>query len=205
MTTELASNGTAKDPDTAARILDVAEQLVQARGFNAFSYADIAADLGITRASLHYHYASKADLGLALISRYAQRFARALAAIDAATPTADAKLKAYTRLYAAVLRGQRMCLCGMLAAEYQTLPSEISGAVLAFFDENEAWLGRVLEEGRREGTLRFEGSAKDTARMLIGGLEGAMLVARPYGDLKRFQATARRLLDGLATAPSRAA
>ncbi len=56
---------------TATRILDVAERLVQTRGFNGFSYADIAAELHITKASLHYHFASKAELGEALILRYA--------------------------------------------------------------------------------------------------------------------------------------
>ena len=69
------------DAGTAARILDVAEQLVQVRGFNGFSYADIAAELQITKAALHYHFASKADLGEALISRYASRFAEALAGV----------------------------------------------------------------------------------------------------------------------------
>jgi AcrR family transcriptional regulator len=34
--------------DTAARILDSAERLVQSRGFNGFSYADVAAELGVT-------------------------------------------------------------------------------------------------------------------------------------------------------------
>jgi TetR/AcrR family transcriptional repressor of nem operon len=69
--------------DTATRILDVAERLVQRRGFNGFSYADVAAELGITTASLHYHYAGKADLGQALIDRYAARFMAALADLDA--------------------------------------------------------------------------------------------------------------------------
>ena len=71
------------DAGTASRILDVAEQLVQVRGFNGFSYADIAAELHITKAALHYHFAGKADLGEALITRYASRFAEALARADA--------------------------------------------------------------------------------------------------------------------------
>jgi hypothetical protein len=57
--------------------------------------------------------------------------------------------------------------------------------------------------GREEGSLRFTGSARDAARMVVAGLEGAMLVARPYGDLIRFQAAAANLLAGLAAADSR--
>ena len=190
------------DAGTAARILDVAERLVQVRGFNGFSYADIAAELQITKAALHYHFAGKADLGEALIARYASRFAGALAGVDANGGAASAKLNAYAGLYLQVLRNRKMCLCGMLAAEYPTLPQPMREAVIKFFDVNETWLEGVLEQGRADGSLQFPGSARDTARMVVGGLEGAMLVARPYGDVARFQAAAANLLAGLAPSAS---
>lgn len=184
--------------NTRSRILDVAERLVQMRGFNGFSYADVAAELSITKASLHYHFPSKAELGEALIARYAERFAHALAAIDANITLAPAKLDAYVNLYAEVLRRERMCLCGMLAAEYQTLPGPIRGAVVAFLDDNESWLALVLEHGRRDGSLRFSNTAADTARSIVSGLEGAMLLTRPYDAVDRFETTAAQLLAGLA-------
>jgi TetR/AcrR family transcriptional regulator, transcriptional repressor for nem operon len=173
------------------------------RGFNAFSYADVASKLGITKASLHYHFPGKAELGQALINRYAQRFAQALEQIDSNAADASAKLADYANLYADALRGQRMCLCGMLAAEYQTLPKPIRNAVVAFFDDNETWLERVLDQGRTDDTLKFDGSTTDTARMIISSLEGAMLVARPYADLRRFQNTATTLLASLAPTKAR--
>jgi TetR/AcrR family transcriptional repressor of nem operon len=188
------------DPDTAEKILDIAERLVQVRGFNGFSYADVATELGVTKAALHYHFSGKAELGEALIVRYATRFAAALAAIDTQTTDAAAKLGAYANLYLDVVRDERMCLCGMLAAEYQTLPAPMGEAVTCFFDDNEAWLARMLQQGRDDGTLHFVGSTHDTARMVISSLEGAMLVARPYGDIGRFEAAARGLLAGLTPA-----
>jgi TetR/AcrR family transcriptional regulator, transcriptional repressor for nem operon len=202
-TTTARSKAPPANGDTAQRILDIAERLVQVRGYNAFSYAHIAAELGITKASLHYHFSGKAELGQALIARYAQRFALALEEIDSKTTPAPAKLAAYAGLYADALRGQRMCLCGMLAAEYQTLPEQITNAIVAFFDDNEIWLERVLEQGRTDDTLNFDGSARETARMIISGLEGAILVARPYGDLRRFQTTATTLLTVLARTDAR--
>jgi TetR/AcrR family transcriptional regulator, transcriptional repressor for nem operon len=189
------------DADTATRILDVAERLAQVRGFNGFSYADIAAELGITKAALHYHFASKADLGEALIGRYAARFSEALAAIDAAALAAPTKLRGYAELYIDVLRNQRMCLCGMLAAEYPTLPDAMRASVVSFFDHNETWLQHVLEQGRGDGSLQFSGSTRDIARMIISCLEGAMLVTRPYGDVPRFQDAAASLVESL-TSPS---
>jgi len=187
------------DDDTATRILDVAERLAQVRGFNGFSYADIAAEVGITKAALHYHFATKADLGEMLIGRYAARFDQALSAIDASTPGAAAKLRGYAELYTDVLRNQRMCLCGMLAAEYPTLPGAMQASVVSFFDQNETWLQHVLEQGRSDGSLHFTGSPRDTARMIISCLEGAMLVTRPYGDIPRFQDAAASLITGLTT------
>jgi TetR/AcrR family transcriptional regulator, transcriptional repressor for nem operon len=186
--------------DTASRILDVAERLVQSRGFNGFSYADVASELGISKASLHYHFPGKAELGEAVIGRYASRFADALEEIDGHGGDAPAKLDAYARIYADVLRERRMCLCGMLAADYDTLPKPMRDAVIRFFDENEAWLTGVIEQGREEGALHLNGSPGESAQTLVSGLEGAMLVARPYGDMTRFEAAATRLLTSLASA-----
>jgi TetR/AcrR family transcriptional regulator, transcriptional repressor for nem operon len=186
---------------TAQRILEVAERLAQTRGFNGFSYADIAAELGITKASLHYHFASKAELGCALIVGYSSRFAGALAQIEAADP--QDTLRRYVQLYENVLVRDRMCLCGMLAAEISTLPQAMRAELRNFFDKNEAWLANHLEGGRRSGRLRFDGPALEFARMLTAGLEGAMLLARSYEEPARFEATARRLLAELGVAQQR--
>jgi TetR/AcrR family transcriptional regulator, transcriptional repressor for nem operon len=182
---------------TAERILDIAERLLQTRGFNNFSYADIAAELGITTASLHYHYPGKAELGQALITRYAERFSQALSEIEQHEPNARAKLEAYTSLYADVLKGNRMCMCGILAAEYQTLPKPMRTEVIRFFDDNQRWLSGVLREGKTDRTLNFSGAVDDVAQNILSTLEGALLVARPYGDLQRFNAATNQLLASL--------
>lgn len=193
------------DPGTAERILDAAEALAQTRGFNGFSYAHIAQELGITKASLHYHFPSKAQLGDALIARYAERFASALEAIDDGEADARDKLVAYAALYSGVLDGGRMCLCGMLAAEYETLPKSMGDAIVRFFDANHAWLTQVLAQGRADSKLEFDGDPGEGAQAILGGLEGALLVARPYGDPARFDTAARRLLAPFTRQPRRRA
>jgi TetR/AcrR family transcriptional repressor of nem operon len=185
------------DTDTATQILDVAERLAQVRGFNGFSYADVAAELHITTAALHYHFAGKAELGQALMTRYATRFAAALATVESRVDDAAGRLDAYADIYLDLLRKERMCLCGMLAAEYETLPVPMRDTVLRFFEANEEWLARVLEQGRAEGQLQFAGPSADTAQMIVSSLEGALLVARPFGDIARFQVAASRVLTGL--------
>ena len=183
--------------DTSRRILDIAERLVQTRGFNGFSYADIASALTVTKASLHYHFPTKAELGTRLIERYEAGFLKALEEIDRTTPDARDKLRRYAKIYADVLRNNRMCLCGMLAAEYATLPKPMKDEMRHFFDENERWLVVVLEAGRASGSLRFTGSALDVARALVGSLEGAMMIARSYGEVARLEMVADRLIAEL--------
>jgi TetR/AcrR family transcriptional regulator, transcriptional repressor for nem operon len=198
MSEKLPGNGSG----TTSRILDVAERLLQVRGYNGFSYGDVAGELDITRAALHYHFKGKAELGQALIQRYAARFAAALAELDAAAPDAAAKLRGYVGLYTDVLSADRMCLCGMLAAEHRTLPDPLQQAVCAFFASNTAWLRKVLDEGRADGSFTVAGSSEDTAAVILGALEGAMLITRLDGDVARFTATANQLLAGLTSSPA---
>jgi TetR/AcrR family transcriptional repressor of nem operon len=184
--------------DTAARILEVAERLVQVRGFNAFSYADISDELRIRKASLHHHFPTKGALGLALIARYHDTFLDALAGIRRDHQDARTRLAKYAELYRQVLRKQRMCLCGVLAAEFETLPGPMRRRVVAFFKANEVWLTGILEEGRRARVLTFPGPASSTAAFLVSSLEGAMLVARSFGRVSRFESIARKLIGDLA-------
>jgi TetR/AcrR family transcriptional repressor of nem operon len=183
--------------DTPQRILDIAERLVQTRGFNGFSYADIAEAMNVTKASLHYHFRAKADLGKRLIERYEANFLAALAKIDAQGKDARDKLRRYAAIYGDVLRDDRMCLCGMLAAEYGTLPEPMRVEMRHYFDANERWLTAVLNEGKKEKVLKFSGSSVEAARALVGSLEGAMMIARSYGDPKRFKAVTERVLADL--------
>lgn len=182
-------------------ILDIAERLVQRRGFNGFSYADIAPEVGITKASLHYHFASKAELGERLIVRYSSRFGTALGQIDDRGVTPVDRLRAYCDLYRSVLAEDRMCLCGVLAAEVETLPAPMRQAVTRFFDDNEAWLAAVLEEGRNAGSLYFAGPPVEVARGVIAALEGAMLVSRSYGTTATLDSVADRMLADFSRGP----
>lgn len=116
------------------------------------------------------------------MERYHRTFADALATIDREAKSSGDKLRRYAGLYDSVMRNDRMCLCGMLAAEHATLPEAMRMELLRFFKANESWLADVLDDGRQSGEFSFRGTAKGRARSLLGALEGALLVARAYGD-----------------------
>jgi TetR/AcrR family transcriptional regulator, transcriptional repressor for nem operon len=201
MTTSLKKNAlpsrSASLTPAATAILNVAERLAQTRGYNGFSYADIAAQLRVTKASLHYHFPSKAELGRALIERYRSVFSAALEAIDQEGRKPHEKLRQYVELYNSVMSNERMCLCGMLAAEYATLPAPMQTELTSFFNSNESWLTSVLQAGLRAGSFVFREPPSERARVLIGALEGAMLVARSYGSPRRFETAAACVLADL--------
>src|SRR5258705_5044427 len=152
---------------TRTRILDVAQRLIQARGFSAFSYADVAQTIGIRKASIHHYFPTKSDLAHALMTRYREMFATALSEIEDKHETAAARLAAYQRLFTNVLRDDhRLCMCGMLAADFDALPPAVREEVRAFFDDNEIWIARVLTEGRRRGETSFRGTSRAHARVV---------------------------------------
>ena len=188
---------------TADRILDIAERLVQMRGYNAFSYADVAHAVGIKKASLHYHFATKADLGLALIARYRKSFLASLSAIETRSGDSQGRLEKYVDLYGGVLRKKRMCMCGMLATDAATLPRAMRESVADFFSENVAWLSRILEQGRKRDELRFDGKAEAMAAFFVSTLEGAMLIAHGSGNHDYFERAARQLLGTTSASRSR--
>ncbi len=183
---------------TADRILDFAEHLVQTRGFDAFSYADIAEELGIRKASIHYHFPSKADLTHAVARRYRGQFAERLARLEADFPDPTQRLMRYIRLFQEALkRGDHMCLYGMLASSAATLPEVVRAEVNGFFDDQETWLTRLLHQGRSAGEFQFDGKPVAAAGALLAGLEGAMLVARSRQDVAHFASVALRLVGML--------
>ena len=187
--------------DTSERILDTAQFLVQTQGFNGFSYADIASQLKIRNAAIHYHFPTKANLGQALTVRYRQTFAKALLGIDATVTEArkaSQKLELYVNLFQATLEdGLRMCLCGMLASELVTLPEAVQLEVRLFFEEQQSWLATVLDDGRKAGVLRFSGRPNAKAGELLASLEGAMLLARVEGSVTSFRNMAKGFIAAL--------
>jgi len=173
--------------DTAEQILDLAETLIQARGYSAFSYQDIADALGIRKASIHYHFPSKTDLGVAVIDRYIARFDSALNQIAAdQAQTSMAMLDFYVQPYL-MFAGtpDKVCLSAALAGEMLALPPKIREKVEHFFRTHQAWLTKILKRGAARGEFELQAPSPKVARMMFGALQGALLVKRATGDLSQ--------------------
>ena len=171
---------------TRDEILDVALQLVQTAGYHAFSFGDLSDRVGIKTASIHYHFPKKADLGRELLVRHRAVVARFLAEVDEQGRDPRERLKLYCNVFRNTLaNGGRMCLGGMLAIEFNTLPHEVVAEVRGFYGDNERWLSKTLTEGREAGKLSFSGQPDQVGRSLFDALEGAILAARAVDDFSR--------------------
>ncbi len=180
--------------NTAERLLDVAASLVQRRGFNAFSYRDLADVVGIKTASIHYHFPTKADLASALLTRYSEQLDEALAEIDRESRTARKRLARFVDLYReTAATGDRICLCGAMAADIGTLPDALRPQVHAYLDRSIAWLEQTISAGRRAGEIPSGGGARTLASMLVSALQGALIHARAIGSTEPVNAVERAM------------
>ena len=170
--------------ETAEKILDLAEKLIQTRGYSAFSYKDISEVLGTTKASIHYHFESKTDLGMAVIDRYTRNFAQALKQIaDDKSVSSMAMLDYYAQPYLKFAETpDRVCLSAALAGEIMALPPVLRERVDHFFKTHQLWLATILKRGVARGEFDLPASAAKTARAIFGALQGALLVKRVTGD-----------------------
>ena len=182
----------------AEEILVVAQDFNQTRGYNGFSYRDIAAAIGIKSASIHYHFPTKGELGRSVAARYCDRFDQALQAIRTDSATAREQLEAYAALFRDTLvERDRLCLCGMLAGELETVPSEVKEEVARFFTAQQHWLSQVIQAGIDKAEIDVSQEAQSWATMFVASLEGAMLVARGLDDFQYFDVVSKKLLDQL--------
>ena len=170
-----------KGSDTAKELLDTAQRLVQERGYNAFSYKDLAEAVGIRTASIHYHFPSKADLGVAIMDRYTDDLSQALSSIDADALESQAKLREFIALYSQTKRCGAICLCGSLASDRETLPEQLQEAVTRYLVSSEAWLTQTLQHGVEQGEFTLTVEAPDLAASLLSSLQGGLILSRARG------------------------
>ena len=170
--------------DTAKRIIEIMADLIQTRGYSSVSYQDIADAIGIRKASIHYHFPSKADLGETVIKQYNKSLLDQLEAVDADPhATAKDKLEAFLEPYLS-FKGddKRVCLCGALSGEFCALPEPMQIEITNFFEAHQGWLTNLFTVCKKEGTLKIPGSPEQTSRLFFGALQGALMAKRAAQD-----------------------
>lgn len=181
---------------TADHIVNEARNLIMRRGYNGFSYADIADAVGIRKPSIHHHFAAKSDLAIAVVEQSRAFIVAQIAQLAEAEPDAAAQLRAYATYWERCITDDTapFCVAAMLAAELPSLPDDLAAMVRRYFNDLADWLARILALGVRQGSVRLVGTPADEADAFLSAIYGAMLSARAFGDPSRFAAITETLL-----------
>jgi len=182
---------------TRELLIDLGEAAIRTRGFGGFSYADLAAEAGIRKASIHHHFPAKTDLGLAVLERYAERLEEALAGFRAAGEKAADAFVAAVGLYRDALGdGSSMCLCAAIAGDGERTSAAMLERLAATNGLVIAWFAQVLREGALDGSLAVPGGPEQAGALapaLLAQLQGAQLIARAGSDPAIFDAATASL------------
>ncbi len=174
--------------DRKEQILEIATELIQTRGYTAFSYQDLSTRLGITKASIHHHFPSKADLGLAVADRYFDDVSSDLANVKQATDDPWKQLDGYVaQILALIETRDRICAAGAVHAEFNVVPDPMCEAMGRLVKHVIGWLAEVLEAGRRAEVMSFPGKAESQAALVFAAAQGAMQFGRAHGPVKARQ------------------
>jgi TetR/AcrR family transcriptional repressor of nem operon len=171
---------------TQQKLIDSARRLIQTRGYNGFSYADVADEVQVRKASIHHHFPAKSDLARAVVEQSRALIVEQTAALAAGDFDPETKLRMYTGYWEKCIADASapFCVAGMLASELPTLPDDLGNAVRAHFVDLSNWLEIVLTRGAQMGRYELQGSARQEAESFMAMVYGAMLTARAYGDPK---------------------
>jgi AcrR family transcriptional regulator len=189
--------------NTKHAILDLAETLLQDKGFNGFSYAHIAKELGVKNAAVHYHFPTKEDLGCAVVQRYRDRFQLWVNNARVKDLSPQEKLNWFFDIYANMRADHgKVCIAGALETEFNSIPDALRDQTQSLTGELLAWLSSTLEEGREAGVFQFTGQPADKAALILSSLQGGLQMARALGSEKFQVVIQQHKQDLLAPQPS---
>lgn len=166
--------------ETAERLMDLAEERMREAGYHGFSFRELAAKIGIKSASVHRHFPTKADMVAAVAKRYLERFLENVAPQpgESGEDVIAVYRSAFRRL---IEQDGGMCLSGVLGAESGGLPVEVAEEIENFFRKAVEDLAQRL------------GGSEDRAFAVLATLEGALVIARAYGEVGAFDHAAASL------------
>ncbi|HLO33057.1 MAG TPA: TetR/AcrR family transcriptional regulator [Anaerolineales bacterium] len=174
-----------RNTNTQRAILDLAESFLQEKGFNGFSYAHIAAELGVKNAAIHYHFPSKEALACAVIQRYRDRFQLWINNSRIKNLSPQEKLDWFFSIYTNTRADNgKVCLAGSLETEFNSLPAALREQTEALTRELLGWLQTTLDEGREADVFHFSGNPASKAALILASLQGALQMARALGTGK---------------------
>lgn len=166
--------------DTKEQIIQLADNLIREKGYNAFSFYDIAKSVGIKTASIHYHFPTKSDLGIAVIEQHIYGLNHIIEKYKEKSPTE--KLEKFFSIYSYIKKENKVCLIGALATDLNTLDQKVQEKLRTFSDCLLEWVSNFLEEGREGNVFHFTSLSRAKAMMIVGNMLASVQLSRLTND-----------------------
>ncbi len=182
---------------TRDMIIRTGDELIRGRGYHAFSFADIAKELGIRNASIHYHFPAKTDLGVAVVQQHIEKLDKLMASVANKNPLVQ--LKAFLSVYDHTRAGNRICIVGSIAAAVTTVDAPLAKELKVLVSRIIEWLCGILEDGRAKKIFRFRSSPRTKALMIAGTMLASVQLSR-VTTAKDFEAIRKGIIDELTNA-----
>ena len=183
-------------PDRRTELLDLAQIMIQERGYNAFSFKDLATSVGIKTASVHYHFPSKGALGLQVMQRYLEQLEERLLAWRK-LPHETARLRAFVAGYRQTQVKGAICLCGSMASDIQTLDQPIRDPIHRYLEHSEQWVAQCIQAGLDSGEFHSGLPAQTLALSLLASLQGALILSRAQSTDQLLEAVEQSFFGSL--------
>ncbi|WP_086932307.1 TetR/AcrR family transcriptional regulator [Agarilytica rhodophyticola] len=172
--------------DKRSKLETVATATVQQSGFHNLSFRTLGDEVGVKSSSVHYYFPEKSDLACTIIDKYSITFNELLQEIDQRETKLQGKVDAFIEIFEDVLKANKFCLCGMMAAEVITLDSRSRDLLQKYFHQVEDWLSNIFEKHKDQ--LNTQISPKSLSKIIVSGLEGAILIDRVENGIDRLRA-----------------
>jgi TetR/AcrR family transcriptional regulator, transcriptional repressor for nem operon len=187
------------DSNTATRIRESAHDLIAARGYFGFSYADIAKVVGIRKASIHHHFPAKVDLVVATLQEYRRQLVEVAGSLDDNVADPMQRLKLYVNHWEECIKSNNrpICIAALLSAELPALPEEIQSEVQLHFKYLVRWVRSTLKAGVNYGSVHLQHGAEVESQSFVALIHGAMLSARAFGSADLFTSVTKGALNRL--------
>lgn len=185
--------------DRKTQIIDTAADLVQSRSYSSFSYQDLSDALGIRKASIHHHFKTKEDLGIALAEHFRRQYGTRLEEISRFYDNPWDLFEAYLAITSDImLTADRICPGGVFQSEYNVVPGSVQVRIGEMMEAIREWLGGILAKGREKGVMEYPGTPESQAALIVAALQGALQNARAESPAL-YQAIVGQLRMGMRT------
>lgn len=159
---------------TREKILELGENLIRTKGYNAFSYQDISSELGIKNAAVHYYFPSKENLGTSIVKTNIQRFEEMVDNMHSRNFDEWQQLESFIKIYVKSHREQKKCLVGSLSPDYNTLSDTTKQELKRMIDMILKWLSELLETGNAKQIFKFTEDSTSRAITIFSSLVASL-------------------------------